>query len=111
MASAAMRTASRLREKRLKNFVIRGSGYRRLGGKLGGIESRIGAVARQQFGKIGRAHVCTPVTNAHLVCRLMLEKKIVPLKLVTNITSWNNQTQDTYKFPAPYTHTLITIAS
>src|SRR3546814_3029401 len=25
--------------------------------------------------QIGRAHVCTPVTNAHLVCRLMLEKK------------------------------------
>src|SRR3546814_5344029 len=24
-------------------------------------------------GEIGRAHVCTPVTNAHLVCRLMLE--------------------------------------
>src|SRR3546814_3307054 len=23
--------------------------------------------------EIGRAHVCTPVTNAHLVCRLMLE--------------------------------------
>src|SRR3546814_10094142 len=23
--------------------------------------------------KIGRAHVCTPVTNAHLVCPLMLE--------------------------------------
>src|SRR3546814_8035044 len=26
-------------------------------------------------GKIGRAHVLTPVTNAHLVCRLLLEKK------------------------------------
>src|SRR3546814_7710822 len=26
--------------------------------------------------QIGRAHVCTPVTNAHLVCRLLLEKKI-----------------------------------
>src|SRR3546814_2600410 len=26
-------------------------------------------------GKIGRAHVCTPVTNAHLVCRLLLEKQ------------------------------------
>src|SRR3546814_8656378 len=26
-------------------------------------------------GKIGRAHVRTPVTNAHLVCRLLLEKK------------------------------------
>src|SRR3546814_12350403 len=24
--------------------------------------------------KIGRAHVWTPVTNAHLVCRLLLEK-------------------------------------
>src|SRR3546814_9099016 len=23
----------------------------------------------------GRAHVCTPVTNEHLVCRLLLEKK------------------------------------
>src|SRR3546814_3772777 len=25
--------------------------------------------------KIGRAHVCTPVTNAHHVCRILLEKK------------------------------------
>src|SRR3546814_7696843 len=28
--------------------------------------------------KIGRAHVCTPVTNAHLVCRLLLETKTYP---------------------------------
>src|SRR3546814_10181535 len=27
------------------------------------------------IGQIGRAHVRTPVTNAHLVCRLLLEKK------------------------------------
>src|SRR3546814_3015922 len=27
------------------------------------------------LGQIGRAHVRTPVTNAHLVCRLMLDKK------------------------------------
>src|SRR3546814_10877074 len=27
------------------------------------------------FTQIGRAHVCTPVTNAQLVCRLLLEKK------------------------------------
>src|SRR3546814_4990158 len=26
-------------------------------------------------GKIGRAHVRTPVTNAHIVCRLLLEKQ------------------------------------
>src|SRR3546814_5884730 len=25
--------------------------------------------------EIGRAHVCTPVTNAHLVCRLLLDTK------------------------------------
>src|SRR3546814_6365223 len=25
--------------------------------------------------EIGRAHVCNPVTHAHLVCRLLLEKK------------------------------------
>src|SRR3546814_6703872 len=25
--------------------------------------------------EIGRAHVCTPVTNAQLVCRLLLDKK------------------------------------
>src|SRR3546814_6114192 len=25
-------------------------------------------------GQIGREHVCTPVTNANLVCRLLLEK-------------------------------------
>src|SRR3546814_10195046 len=30
--------------------------------------------------QIGRAHVCTPVTNAQLVCRLLIEKK----KLITN---------------------------
>src|SRR3546814_6501822 len=31
----------------------------------------------KQLGReqIGRAHVCTPVTNAHLVCRLLLENK------------------------------------
>src|SRR3546814_7954852 len=28
---------------------------------------------RGRFSEIGRAHVCTPVTNAHLVCSLLLE--------------------------------------
>src|SRR3546814_6599455 len=31
--------------------------------------------AADEFGQIGRAHVWTPVTNAHLVCRLLPEKK------------------------------------
>src|SRR3546814_1518045 len=29
--------------------------------------------------EIGRAHVCTPVTNAHLLCRLLLVKKNKPV--------------------------------
>src|SRR3546814_10911379 len=33
--------------------------------------------------EIGRAHVCTPVTNAHLVCRLLLDKT----KRIHNSTS------------------------
>src|SRR3546814_4511307 len=38
----------------------------------------LAAVLRFYFAnllEIGRAHVRTPVTNAHLVCRLLLEKK------------------------------------
>src|SRR3546814_8593966 len=34
------------------------------------IASEIAAIC-----KIGRAHVCTPVTNAHLVCRLLHGKQ------------------------------------
>src|SRR3546814_9934341 len=35
-----------------------------------------GGVAEEMIRvQIGRAHVCTPVTNAHLVCRLMHETK------------------------------------
>src|SRR3546814_6114076 len=36
--------------------------------------------------KIGRAHVCTPVTNAHLECRLLLEKKKLHQRQTSNIT-------------------------
>src|SRR3546814_2792475 len=35
----------------------------------------VGSIPAGVTRKIGRAHVCTPVTNAHLVCRLLLEKK------------------------------------
>src|SRR3546814_4306703 len=34
-----------------------------------------GGTGRQAASKIGRAHVCTQVTNAQLVCSLLLEKK------------------------------------
>src|SRR3546814_6667472 len=39
--------------------------------------------------EIGRAHVRTPVTNAHLVCRLLLEKKtkkLPPTYIISNTT-------------------------
>src|SRR3546814_6720409 len=32
--------------------------------------------------QIGRAHVCTPVTNAHLVCRLLLDKQQLLISLL-----------------------------
>src|SRR3546814_6954783 len=42
--------------------------------------------------KIGRAHVCTPVTNAHLVCRLLVVQ-------TTNYsqTHTNNKATDIYR--------------
>src|SRR3546814_5199751 len=33
-----------------------------------------GQIGSAGSGEIGRAHVCTPVPHAHLVCRLLLEK-------------------------------------
>src|SRR3546814_570967 len=46
--------------------------------RLSDIPAAIEAAAARLGGidvQIGRAHVWTPVTNAHLVCRLLLEKK------------------------------------
>src|SRR3546814_1008783 len=41
------------------------------------VESEVVALDRdaRSVRQIGRAHVCTPVTNAQLVCRLLLEMK------------------------------------
>src|SRR3546814_1689657 len=39
------------------------------------------ARCRQQ--QIGRAHVCTPVNTAHIVCRILLEKKQLQQKMRT----------------------------
>src|SRR3546814_10013937 len=45
--------------------------------RQGGLFANRGYEKRPDYSErhIGRAHVCTPVTNAHLVCRLLLEKK------------------------------------
>src|SRR3546814_10514587 len=42
---------------------------------VGPVRRGVGGQAGPMGREIGRAHVCTPVTNAHLVCRLLLEKK------------------------------------
>src|SRR3546814_2496075 len=43
---------------------------------LGVVDDVLGLAQRlDQLEEIGRAHVRTPVTNAHLVCRLLIEKK------------------------------------
>src|SRR3546814_3762577 len=46
------------------------------------------SIAEASAGEIGRAHVCTPVTNAHHVCRLLLEKK---KQLIFNPTTYPNK--------------------
>src|SRR3546814_9085610 len=43
--------------------------------RLGWHRGRTGQQVGGPAAEIGRAHVCTPVTTAHLVCRLTLEKK------------------------------------
>src|SRR3546814_5601568 len=43
---------------------------------------RAGEIAALVY-EIGRAHVCTPVTNAHIVCRLLLYKTTLHLKHTT----------------------------
>src|SRR3546814_5962996 len=49
-------------------------------GRVAGVEDCVivalarALAAQPDLNEIGRAHVCTPVTNAHLVCRLLLEK-------------------------------------
>src|SRR3546814_1888185 len=47
--------------------------------------------ACQENAEIGRAHVCTPVTNAHLVCRLLLEKQTT-----RTTTTTHSQLQQTH---------------
>src|SRR3546814_8413436 len=50
--------------------VVHGEEGRQVGTRFRGLRPSAGTSR-----EIGRAHVCTPVTNAHLVCRLLLEKK------------------------------------
>src|SRR3546814_8066389 len=47
------------------------------------VVATIGVATGDAAGKIGRAHVWTPVTNAHLVCRLLLEKKNITYTFTT----------------------------
>src|SRR3546814_6498337 len=53
-------------------------GYCAIVEAIDGARNRVGALLRPHdplVAQIGRAHVCTPVTNAHLDCRLLLDKK------------------------------------
>src|SRR3546814_2429798 len=52
--------------------ILMASGQSKVTGRSGGAWTE--SAAASAF-KIGRAHVRTPVTNAQLVCRLLLEKK------------------------------------
>src|SRR3546814_10702074 len=68
------RRAEKTRSKKLSAEPVaqREHRERRLG-RLAALVLLVGPGARER--QIGRAHVCTPVTNAHLVCRLLLANK------------------------------------
>src|SRR3546814_3817679 len=57
--------------------------------RLRAIATRCCCPPESSPGQIGRAHVCTPVTNAHLVCRLLLEKNNLHVNH-TNATPHHN---------------------
>src|SRR3546814_6996913 len=57
--------------------------------------------AEQRGREIGRAHVCTPVTNAQLVCRILLEKK----KTLISTTESNTNTRYNQVTHNPYSMT------
>src|SRR3546814_5414998 len=63
-----------LDSKRTKDLDAKIKEYRKLVNDLK-VSHRNRYIAHVNTDEIGRAHVCTPVTNAHLVCRLLLEKK------------------------------------
>src|SRR3546814_5484299 len=59
--------------------------------------------------EIGRAHVCTPVTNAHLACRLLPEKKKTKTDQYHTATSKHNDEQNYYETPTrSWQHRVIT---
>src|SRR3546814_1108745 len=55
------------------------------------------AMARAEAEQIGRAHGRTPVTNAQLVCRLLLEKKKTRKKQTLKIRRIKTETIKQYK--------------
>src|SRR3546814_979236 len=44
-------------------------------------------LAHEELTAIGREHVCNPVTNAHIVCRLLLEKQNRSQRTVSHIVT------------------------
>src|SRR3546814_8540173 len=52
----------------------------------GHVAVRPGAAGLKIAPEIGSAHVCTPVTNAHTVCRLLLSKQRTVTTHTTTIT-------------------------
>src|SRR3546814_5629803 len=58
------------------------------------------------FREIGRAHVRTPVTNAHLVCLLLLEYNNILIRLNT-ITTINLKSQSRVSINAPTDHHFV----
>src|SRR3546814_3426186 len=71
--SARARRSARCALERAR-AIARGAAQRRARGHEQPAPPRVSRTRAAGYPEIGRAHVCTPVTNAHLVFRLLLEK-------------------------------------
>src|SRR3546814_7351399 len=80
--SPSTSTSGKASSSRLRASALSWLGLRTLSEAGAGMQAGYRAASRalaagvgSRSGQIGRAHVRTPVTNAHLVCRLLLENK------------------------------------
>src|SRR3546814_9010382 len=73
------RTVPTMRNRRPRWSRVAAQAPTRASSAGGGLSHRAAAI------QIGRAHVCTPVTNAQLVCRLLLEQNNTTTKYQSNM--------------------------
>src|SRR3546814_3712845 len=63
------------------------------------------------LGEIGRAHVCTPVTNTHFVCRILLKKTKQQFKFHKYTEPHNEYHPKNNPYIKPINHNITNITT